>query len=122
MVAMEREYRDRGLSIMCFPSDEFGGQELKKNADIDAFVKKFGEDHGLLMMDKIATNGANTASVWQWLKDTSGDTSDVGWNFRTKFLVSPDGKSVKRYERKDPSDIEADIVALLEGGATKSGL
>ena len=125
MVAIEKEYRDQGLSIMCFPTDQFR-QELAKNADIDAFVKrKFGADHGLIMMDKIDVNGQNASPVWNWLKAASKDTSDVGWNFRTKFLVAPDGVTVRRYERKDPADLEADIVALLEHasvGATKSGL
>ena len=126
MVAIEKQYRDQGFSVMCFPSDEFGRQELSKNSDIDAFVKgNFGADHGLLMMDKIKCNGADASPVWNWLKAASGDTRDVGWNFATKFLVAADGVTVQRYERKNPSELEADILALLTGAensATKSGL
>jgi glutathione peroxidase len=37
----------------------------------------------------------------------------VRWNFE-KFLVSPNGKPVKRYDPiTHPNDIEADIVQLL---------
>jgi glutathione peroxidase len=37
----------------------------------------------------------------------------VRWNFE-KFLVSPNGKPVKRYDAStNPIDIEADIVQLL---------
>ena len=122
MVALEEKYRSSGLSIMCFPSAQFGGQELDQNADIDAFVKEFGADHGLLMMDKIDCNGAATAPAWQWLKDASGDTGDVTWNFRTKFVVARDGTTVYRHDGNlYPDALEADLVHLL-GPANKAGL
>ena len=79
---------------MCFPSRDFR-QEYKNNGDIAAFVNKFGSDHGLLMMDQIHLNGNGEAPAWAWLKAQSGNTDDIGWNFRTKFLVARDGLGVR---------------------------
>ena len=40
--------------------------------------------------------------------------SDIKWNF-TKFLISRDGRVLKRYEPTDKlSDIEADISSFLK--------
>ena len=120
MVALESKYRDAGLSIMCFPSRDFR-QELKNNEDIADFVKKYGADHGLIMMDQIHLNGDNQASAWRWLKQQSGNENDVGWNFRTKFLVARDGLQVERFERVDPIDLEERIKQLLSSDG-KAGL
>ena len=105
---------------MCFPSRDFR-QEYKNNGDIAAFVNKFGSDHGLLMMDQIHLNGNGEAPAWAWLKAQSGNTDDIGWNFRTKFLVARDGQQVERFERVDPIDLEDRIKQLLKADA-KAGL
>ena len=34
----------------------------------------------------------NTHPAWTWLKEQSGDTSDVDWNFRGKFIIDKEGK------------------------------
>jgi glutathione peroxidase len=120
MVALESKYRDAGLSVMCFPSRDFR-QELKNNEDIASFVAKFGADHGLIMMDQIQLNGDGQAPAWGWLKSQSGNLDDVGWNFRTKFLVARDGEQVERFERVDPNDLEDRIKELLKVGS-KAGL
>ena len=120
MVALEAKYRDAGLSVMCFPSADFR-QELAKNEDVAAFVGKFGADHGLLMMDRIHLNGDGQAPAWGWLKKKSGNTDEIGWNFRTKFLIARDGQQVERFERVDPNDLEGHIKQLL-GGDAKAGL
>ena len=120
MVALRKKYGDAGLSVMCFPSGDFR-QELKKNEDIAAFVDKFGADHGLILMDQIHLNGEAQAPAWSWLKSQSGNTDDIGWNFRTKFLVARDGEQVERFEGVDPNDLEDRIKQLLSADG-KAGL
>ena len=55
--------------------------------------------------DKIEVNGVNEHPLYTWLKAGK----DIKWNF-TKFLVSRDGRVLKRYEPTDQmANIEADI-------------
>ena len=60
-------------------------------------------------------NGKATHPVFAFLKERAGGRlgSAIKWNF-TKFLVAPDGTTVKRYSPKtNPDAIRADIEALL---------
>ncbi|MGA0979967.1 MAG: glutathione peroxidase, partial [Candidatus Nanopelagicales bacterium] len=64
---------------------------------------------------KIDVNGKGTHPVFAFLKDRAGGVlgSSIKWNF-TKFLVAPDGKTVKRYTPKTkPTEIVEDIAPLL---------
>lgn len=106
---------------MAFPSHEFGGQEYKKPKDIRAFVQKYGIEFP--MMQAVSVNGADAHPVWQWLKSVAGG-DDVRWNFATKFLVSRDGVTARRYEGTNPHDMADDIERLLLEDApapTRSG-
>jgi len=93
------------LSILAFPSREFGWQEFEKDEDIQKFAesKKFP---GILMkLGKI--KGDEAPEVWRFFKEETG-ASDPLWNFRGKFLVSKNG------EVSVPTDLEADIERLVE--------
>ena len=74
-------YKSRTLyeQIVCFPCNQFGGQEPGSNAEIKAFAAdKFGfEGAGVNMMDKIDVNGGNTSPVWEFLKEKF--PGDVSW-------------------------------------------
>ena len=64
---------------------------------------------------KVDVNGKETHPVFAFLKERAGGRlgTAVKWNF-TKFLVAPDGTTVKRYgPRTDPMAISGDIEALL---------
>jgi glutathione peroxidase len=66
----------------------------------------------------VNVNGKDAHPIFQFLKSKSkgllGGT--VKWNF-TKFLISPDGDSIKRYSPNTaPEDIRPDIEALLPKG------
>jgi len=92
---MQDELGPKGLQILCFPCDQFGGQELKKNEEIKKFVVDSFGFKGL-MMDKVDVNGPNTSPVWKFLKEQSGKADDVTWNFAAKFIVDKDGNVVER--------------------------
>ena len=59
-------YRDRGLVIVGFPSNEFGGQDPGSNDEIGAFCQK---NYGVSfpMMAKVEVNGAHAHPLWKWL-------------------------------------------------------
>ena len=113
--ALWKDYRDKGLVIIGFPSNEFGGQDPGSNDDIASFCQlNYGVSFP--MMAKVEVNGAQAHPLWQWLTHESpgllGSTA-VKWNF-TKFLVGRDGRVIKRYAPNDaPQGLVKDIEAAL---------
>jgi glutathione peroxidase len=106
-----RKYRERGLVVLGFPANDFGGQEPGSNKEIAAFCEM---NYGVSfpMFSKIEVNGPNAHPLYQWLKEAS-DSGDIEWNF-VKFLVDRDGELLRRYPPKaKPEDIAADIDAVL---------
>src|SRR5919205_1998163 len=110
-----RDYRDRGLVVVGFPSNEFGGQDPGSNDEIASFCRvNYGVSFP--MMSKIEVNGPNAHPLWKWLTSEAPGllgSQAVKWNF-TKFLVGKDGKVIKRYAPTDsPESMKKDIEAAL---------
>ena len=108
-------YRDKGLVVLGFPSNEFGAQDPGNNDEIASFCEvNYGVSFP--MMGKVKVNGAAAHPLWKWLtKEAPGvfGTTGVKWNF-TKFLVGRDGQVLKRYAPTDkPESLKADIEAAL---------
>ena len=108
-------YRDQGLVIVGFPSNEFGAQDPGSNDEIASFCQlNYGVSFP--MMGKVQVNGANAHPLWKWLtKEAPGllGSQSVKWNF-TKFLVGRDGRVLKRYAPTDsPESMGADIERAL---------
>ena len=114
--ALWRKYRDQGLVVVGFPSNEFGAQDPGSNDEISSFCElNYGVSFP--MMAKVQVNGAEAHPLWQWLKAQAPGllgSKAVKWNF-TKFLVGRDGQVRKRYAPTDtPESLEADIVEALK--------
>ena len=132
--ALYEKYSKDGLEILDFPCNQFGEQAPGTIQEIHSFCTANFDIH-FPQFDKIEVNGANEHPLYTFLKAQKGfggfDTndqrgkfmddmlrkkdanydkkSDIKWNF-TKFLVSRDGRVLKRYEPTDKiSDIEADM-------------
>ncbi|RHY34330.1 hypothetical protein DYB32_001010 [Aphanomyces invadans] len=113
LAELDTKYRDKGLQILAFPCNQFGGQEPGTNEEIMDFVKTFGISFPFFA--KCDVNGSNTIPVFQYLKHNLGGLlgNFIKWNF-TKFLVDRNGLPFQRYNPQTaPFDIEADIVELL---------
>ncbi len=112
--ALNRKYRDRGLVVVGFPCDQFGHQEPAGDEEIKGFCElNFGVTFPL--MAKIEVNGNGTHPVFSFLKSRAAGFGGrrIKWNF-TKFLVMPDGTTVRRFPpQTEPEAIEADIEAAL---------
>ena len=110
-----KTYRERGLVVLGFPSNEFGKQDPGSNDEIASFCEM---NYGVSfpMMEKVEVNGAQAHPLFKWLtKEAPGLLGSTGikWNF-TKFLVGRDGKVIKRYAPTDkPESITKDIEAAL---------
>ncbi|MBQ6069563.1 MAG: glutathione peroxidase [Bacteroidales bacterium] len=134
--AMNEKYRDRGLVIIGFPCNQFKEQDPGTDSQIEEFCQL---NYGVTfqIMKKVDVNGPQAEPIFEYLKaqapteDYNGlkakathamlkklsssveKESDILWNF-TKFLISKDGKTVKRFApTTDPKDFEKDVEAML---------
>jgi glutathione peroxidase len=112
---LNKKYAARGLKILGFPCNQFGGQEPGDNNNIASFCEKnYGVD--FQMFDKINVNGKDAHPLYKYLEDAAPGmlgTKDIKWNF-TKFLVDRNGKVVERYASSvKPEDIASAIEKQL---------
>jgi glutathione peroxidase len=109
--ALYERYHDRGLTVLGFPSNQFGSQEPGSAEEIAEFCSA---TYGVTfpMFAKTDVNGPDRHPLFERLAETAdaeGEAGDVAWNFE-KFLVSPAGEVVGRFR----SSVAPDDPALLE--------
>lgn len=112
---LHETYKDQGLVIIGFPCNQFLSQEPESN---ESMAETCEINHGVTfqLTEKINVNGKEAHPVFKYLKSELGTWlgSRIKWNF-TKFLISSDGKPLKRFSPKTiPSAIEADIQKALK--------
>lgn len=110
-----QKYKDKGLVILGFPCNQFGGQEPGSDEEIQSFCQlNYGVSFPV--MGKVDVNGASADPLFVWLKQSAPGllgTELIKWNF-TKFLVDKNGDVVKRFGPQDePHKLAADIEKLL---------
>lgn len=136
--ALNKKYKDKGLVVIGFPCNQFGGQDPGTDSEITDFCQlNYGVS--FQMMKKSDVNGPETNAVFKFLKNKAGfagfdpahplsklldemlskadpnyaSKPDIKWNF-TKFLVSKNGNKIIRFEpTATPADMEASIEKML---------
>lgn len=110
--ALYAKYQKRGLTVLGFPCNQFGGQESGSNAEIKEFCS--ANFHVTFpMFAKIAVNGAQRHPLYAALAESGAVfPGDISWNFN-KFLVGRDGKVVARFDSGAEPD-SASLVAAIE--------
>lgn len=107
------EYADKGLVILGFPANNFGGQEPGTNSEIKEFcTTKYSVTFP--MFSKISVKGTDIHPLYQYLtsKETDPDfAGDITWNFN-KFLIDASGKIVARFDSKDKPESEKVVNAI----------
>jgi glutathione peroxidase len=107
--ALYRKYRARGLVVLGFPSNDFGGQEPGSNKEIASFcVNQYAVDFPVFAKTALKSN-----SLFAELTKRSGTAPQ--WNFH-KYLIDRDGKQVHSFDTKvEPNDprLVAEIERLL---------
>ena len=120
--ALYRRYRKQGLVVLGFPCNQFGRQEPGDAEEIRQFCST-SYDVTFPLFAKIDVNGPNTHPLYRFLKAQEKGLLGLGaikWNF-TKFLVSTDGRVLRRYAPKDtPERIERDLAPLLSPSRTSA--
>jgi glutathione peroxidase len=106
--ALYQKYKDKGLRIAAFPSNDFGGQEPGSEKEIKVFCTTTYKT-SFDLYGKVATKGENASPVYRFLTgaETNGKyAGPIEWNF-TKFLVGRDGKVIGRFKSNvDPMSPE----------------
>ena len=111
---LHKTYSKKGLVVLGFPCNQFGGQEPLSDKEMVSTCKK---NHGVTfeLTKKIDVNGERQLPLYQFLKSKQKlkNRNEIRWNFE-KFLVNKQGEVVKRYSSKTtPAEITAEIEELL---------
>lgn len=97
---LSREYSGRGLVVLGFPSNDFGGQEPGTEAQIKDFCSTRYKVT-FPMFSKVVTKGAQQSAVYQFL---TARHEPPRWNFH-KYLVGRDGEVIRGFgHRVAPED------------------
>lgn len=107
-------YKDRGFTVLGFPSDQFMNQEFESIEETLAFCR---QNYGVTfpMFAKIRVNGKNADPLYKYLtsQENVSWNGKIKWNF-TKFLIDSNGFVVNRFApATNPVKIEREIVDLL---------
>jgi glutathione peroxidase len=115
--ALQKEYADRGFTVVGVPCNQFRGQEPGTAEEIAEFCSA---TYGVTfpMTDKIEVNGPDAHPVYQRLTaapDAAGESGDVRWNFE-KFLIDGSGEIVGRFRPTtlpDAPEVRSAIESVL---------
>jgi len=108
-----KTYKDQGLVVLGFPSDQFA-QELANAKEAEQACRM---SYGVTfpMHDIVKVNGKDAHPLFKYLTgNTKGFLgSGIKWNF-TKFLVDSEGNIIGRFSPKDkPESFENEIQKVL---------
>ena len=108
--ALYRKYKAKGLVVLGFPSNDFGGQEPGSNKEISTFcVNQYAIDFPMFAKTELKAN-----PLYADLVKTTGEAPK--WNFH-KYLVDRSGRRVQSFgtkvEPNDPKFVTA-VERLLE--------
>lgn len=89
---LHEELGPKGLVVLGFPSNDFGGQEPGSSEQIATFCQK---NYGVTfpLFEKVVTKGAGASPLYQALAETAGPPK---WNFH-KYLVDKQGRVVRGF-------------------------
>ena len=110
-----KKYKDKGLTILGFPCNQFGKQDPGSNGEIQEFCQlNYGVSFP--MHAKVDVNGDDTHPLFQHLKTAAPGimgSKKIKWNF-TKFLIDREGNVVERFAPATaPEKIEEKIKSML---------
>ena len=109
-----KKYKERDFIVLAFPSNDFR-QELSTDEEIKDFCEAYELSFPIFAKGKV--KGFEKQEVFKYLTEDSNGKSrgEIRWNFE-KFLVSREGKLVKRFRSSvDPNqdEISKAIESLL---------
>jgi glutathione peroxidase len=116
--ALYQKYKGKGLVVMGFPCNQFGGQEPGSNLEIKQFCSS-KYNVSFPMFDKLEVNGEQRHPIYTTLAGKESPfPGDIKWNF-SKFLVGRDGKILARFEPRVKPDAPELVKAVEEALSAK---
>lgn len=92
--ALHRRYKDKGLVVIGFPSNDFGGQEPGSDKDIARFCElNYGVSFPMFAKSAVAKGPVNPF----YARLAQASNSRPRWNFH-KYLVDRKGRRVVAYD------------------------
>ncbi len=117
MEALYKSYRDKGLEVLAFPSNDFMDQEPLEGEEIEHFcMVNYNATYPIF--EKSHVTGKNASELFQFLsqKEKNGKfNAKPKWNFQ-KYLVDQSGKVVNffySFTKPNSNKVRKEIDALL---------
>jgi len=104
--AIHKNYQEKGLVVIGFPSDDFFQEEDNEKATADICFVNYGVT--FTMLAPVHVWGSNAHPIFKHLADK---TTAPKWNFY-KYLISADGTSVKHFNSRVTPDSTAFVDAI----------
>lgn len=89
--AVHQKYKDRGLVVLGFPSDDFFQEEDDEKDTATICYVNYGVT--FTMLTPIAVRGSDAHPIFKYLGDQAGSPK---WNFN-KYLISGDRKTITKF-------------------------
>lgn len=109
--ALYQEYKDEGLAIVGFPSNDFRQEYGDEEKTAEVCYVNYGVTFDMVAESSVTGSTAN--EFFQRLRKQTGESPS--WNFN-KFLVSPDGSRVQHFSagvRPRNGELEEAVRAML---------
>lgn len=109
--AVHRKYKDRGLAVVGFASDDFDQEANDEAEAAETCFVNFGVTFTMIAPQHVKGPQANPV-----FRELARQTTEPKWNFN-KYLVSADGKTVRHFDSKvapDSPEFAAAIESLLK--------
>ena len=112
---LHETFQEQGFRVLGFPCNQFLFQE---SGNADQIAEFCSATYGVTfpMFEKVHVRGRKQHPLFAELtkaQDPQGKAGGVKWNFE-KFLISRDGRVIRRYRSKTtPEEIAADIALAL---------
>ena len=111
--ALNTKYKEKGLAVLGFPCNQFGGQEPGSEEEIVKFCQsKYNVSFDLFA--KIDVNGPEASPIYKTLTSKESDpkfAGDIKWNFE-KFLIGRNGEVIARFPTGTKPDAPEVIKAI----------
>ncbi len=107
------KYKDKGLTVLGFPANNFMGQEPGTDEEIKTFCT-LNYNVNFPMFSKISVKGKDKHDLYKYLTDQDNPDykGEISWNFE-KILIDQNGQVIRRFNPK-VKPLDADVVNAIE--------